>query len=60
MLSVYFDPDLNDDGRRAKLYAGDIIILSPTAGTTALVCLLRDRCSRRLSSRMIRARSTST
>jgi hypothetical protein len=41
MLSVYFDPDLSDDRRREKLYAGDIIIFSPTPGTTALVSLAR-------------------
>jgi hypothetical protein len=41
MLSVYFDPDLSDDRRREKLYAGDIIIFSPTPGATALVSLAR-------------------
>src|SRR5690606_18703814 len=33
MHAVHFDPDFSDDERREKLYAGDIVILSPTAGT---------------------------
>jgi hypothetical protein len=41
MASVYFDPELNDEARRQKLYTGDIIILSPTTGTSALVSLAR-------------------
>jgi hypothetical protein len=41
MPSVYFDPELSDEERRRRLYAGDIIILSATPGTTALVALAR-------------------
>jgi hypothetical protein len=39
MSSVYFDPELSDEERRQKLYAGDIIILSASQGTRALVSL---------------------
>jgi hypothetical protein len=42
MSSVYFDPDLSDYERRQRLYAGDIIILSATPGTKALVSLARE------------------
>ena len=42
MLSVYFDPALSDEGRREKLYAGDIIILSPSPSTATLVSLARE------------------
>jgi hypothetical protein len=41
MPSVYFDPELNDEERRRRLYAGDIIILSATPGTKAMVALAR-------------------
>ena len=41
MASVYIDPELSDDARRERLYAGDIIILSATSGTQALVSLAR-------------------
>jgi hypothetical protein len=41
MASVYIDPELSDDARRERLYAGDIIILSATPGTRALVSLAR-------------------
>jgi len=41
MHAVHFDPDFSDDERREKLYAGDIVILSP-AGTEALVALARE------------------
>ena len=41
MASVYFDPEMSDGERRERLYAGDIIILSPTPGTVALVSLAR-------------------
>lgn len=41
MSSVYFDPELNDEARRQRLYAGDIIILSATEGTRALVALAK-------------------
>jgi hypothetical protein len=41
MTAVYFDPDLGDDARRAHLYAGDIIILSATPATKALIALAR-------------------
>ena len=39
MSSVYFDPELSDEARRQRLYAGDIIILSASPGTRALVSL---------------------
>jgi len=39
MLNVHFDPTMSDDERRKSLYAGDIIILSPTPATNALVAL---------------------
>ncbi len=39
MSSVYFDPELSDEERRQRLYAGDIIILSVSQGTRALVSL---------------------
>lgn len=41
MTSIYFDPELGDDARRQKLYAGDIVILSATPGSKALVALAR-------------------
>ena len=41
MASVYIDPALGDEARRESLYAGDIIILSATSGTGALVSLAR-------------------
>jgi hypothetical protein len=39
--SIYFDPELNDEARREKLYAGDVFILSATPGTKLLVSLAR-------------------
>ena len=42
MSSVYFDPELSDEERRQRLYAGDIVILSATPGTKALVSLARE------------------
>ena len=42
MPSVYFDPELGDEERRQRLYAGDIIILSATPGTRALVSLAKE------------------
>jgi hypothetical protein len=41
MSSVYIDPDFSDEERRQKLYAGDIVILSPSPGTKALITLAR-------------------
>lgn len=41
MASVYFDPEFGDNKRREKLYAGDVVILSPTPGTQALVSLAK-------------------
>jgi hypothetical protein len=41
MGSVFFDSVLPDDERRNRLYAGDIFILSATAGTRALIDLGR-------------------
>ena len=39
--SVYIDPELSDEERRQRLYAGDIVVLSPTPATRALVSLAR-------------------
>jgi hypothetical protein len=41
MGAVFIDSEMSDDERRARLYAGDIFILSPTAGTRALIALAR-------------------
>ena len=41
MSSVFFDSEITDEERRARLYAGDIFILSPTDGTRALINLAR-------------------
>jgi hypothetical protein len=41
MSSVFFDSEVTDEKRRARLYAGDIFILSPTDGTRALINLAR-------------------
>jgi hypothetical protein len=41
MPSVFFDPDISDDERRRRIYAGEIVILSPTPGTTALAALAK-------------------
>ena len=42
MSAVYFDADLSDDERRARIYAGDIFIFSPTPGTRALISLAQE------------------
>ena len=42
MGSVFIDPVISDEARRARLYAGDIFILSPTASTRALIDLARE------------------
>lgn len=36
MTNVYFDPVMDDDRRRERLYAGDIFVYSPTTAMTAL------------------------
>jgi len=41
MGSVFIESTLPDEERRARLYAGDIFILSATAGTRALIDLAR-------------------
>ena len=41
MGAVLFDPAISDEERRALLYAGDVVILSATAGTRALSNLAR-------------------
>ena len=41
MGSVIIDPTLADDARRDRLYAGDVFIFSPTAGTRSLIDLAR-------------------
>ncbi|MET0598915.1 MAG: hypothetical protein ABWZ57_13745 [Mesorhizobium sp.] len=42
MAAVYFDPEFSDDERRRRLYSGDIIILSPTPASKALVAFARE------------------
>jgi hypothetical protein len=42
MTAVFFDPTFSDDERRARLYHGDIIILSPTKSSLELVALARE------------------
>jgi hypothetical protein len=42
MTSVYIDSSLADHQRRERLYAGDIFILSPTAGTRSLINLAQE------------------
>ena len=41
MGSVFIDSTMTDEERRSRLYAGDIFILSATAGTRALIDLAR-------------------
>ena len=41
MGSVFIDAPISDEERRTRLYAGDIFILSATAGTRALIGLAR-------------------
>jgi hypothetical protein len=41
MASVFIDSTIADEERRGRLYAGDIFILSPTAGTRSLIELAR-------------------
>ncbi len=45
MSAVFIDPEMSDDERRASLYRGDIIILSPTSATRALIGLAREMLS---------------
>ncbi len=42
MATVHFDPAMTDAERREALYAGDIIILSPTRASSAMVSLAQD------------------
>ena len=37
MSSIFFSPDLSDDERRARLYAGDLMILAATPSSRALI-----------------------
>lgn len=37
MASIFFDDGQSDDQRRARLYAGDLIVLSPCRATMALI-----------------------
>src|SRR6516225_292237 len=37
MTTVHFDPTFSDDDRRAALYAGDLLVFSPTKSSLALV-----------------------
>jgi hypothetical protein len=39
MGAVFIDSMIADEARRARLYAGDVFILSPTSGTRALINL---------------------
>ncbi|MEZ5995815.1 MAG: hypothetical protein R3C25_08670 [Hyphomonadaceae bacterium] len=41
VTSIYLDADMSDDDRRARLYAGDIFIYSPTPASRALADLGR-------------------
>jgi hypothetical protein len=41
MGSVFIDSTIADEERRTRLYAGDVFILRPTAGTRALIHLAR-------------------
>ena len=41
MGAVFIDSMIADEARRARLYAGDVFILSPTSGTRALINLAR-------------------
>jgi hypothetical protein len=41
MTAVFFDPALNDQTRRERLYAGDIIVFSATPASLGLVDLAR-------------------
>lgn len=40
-MNVYFDLDISDDERRAKLYAGDLFVYTPTPETQELIALAR-------------------
>lgn len=42
MLPVHFDPEVTDEERRTQLYDGAIVILSPTAGSLALIELAQE------------------
>lgn len=42
VANVYHDAALDDDARRARLYAGDIFVYSPSAETVALCDLARE------------------
>jgi hypothetical protein len=35
--SVYFDPDIDDDGRRELIYSGQLVVNSPVPGSLALI-----------------------
>lgn len=39
MNSIFYDPRIGDDQRRADLYAGQLFVLSPTQASLALVAL---------------------
>jgi hypothetical protein len=42
MANILFDPDLSDYERRSRLYAGDILVYSPSPETASLIKLARD------------------
>jgi hypothetical protein len=42
MTSVFIDPSMSDEERRTRLYEGDILILSATVATKALIAVARE------------------
>ncbi|MFB9239240.1 hypothetical protein ACFFWC_27530 [Plantactinospora siamensis] len=46
MTVLYFDPSLTDDERRARLFAGDLMVHRPTAHSMALVAFAREMVER--------------
>jgi hypothetical protein len=51
MSSVFFDPRLRDDDRRANLYAGQLFVYSPVRSSLALVELARELLAEAFGSR---------
>src|SRR5687768_507647 len=42
MTNVHFDAVVSDEERRARIYAGDLFVYSPTRESLALVAFARD------------------
>jgi hypothetical protein len=42
MSAIYFDATADDDARRARLFAGDLFVQSPTSASMALCALARE------------------